>query len=210
MPNRRDFDVRASEWDEHSPRVTMLGAIADTLASKVVLSPEMDVLDFGCGTGLLSLHLAANVASLTGVDNSAGMLEVFLQKAEQLGLKNVSALHLDLDKGEPLPGQYDLIVSSMAFHHIQHIEAVLQQFYAALKPGGMLCIADLDLDDGLFHRDPINVFHDGFDRRAFRSTLVQAGFADIRDVQAAEVTRSVAAGGTRRFTIFLMSGRKEA
>jgi 2-polyprenyl-3-methyl-5-hydroxy-6-metoxy-1,4-benzoquinol methylase len=208
MAERKDFDARASTWDEHSPRVMMLRNIADALAAEVVLSPEMDVLDFGCGTGLLSLDLASRVESLTGLDNSAGMLEVFLQKAEQLGLANVSALQLDLDKGEPLTGHYDLIVSSMAFHHIKNLEAVLQQFYAALKPAGMLCIADLDLDDGLFHKDPINVFHDGFDRNAFRSLWEQAGFLDVQAVDAAEDTRTVATGGTRRFTIFLMRGLK--
>jgi 2-polyprenyl-3-methyl-5-hydroxy-6-metoxy-1,4-benzoquinol methylase len=209
MAEHRNFDTRASGWDKHSPRVTMLGKIADSLASVVVLSPEMDVLDFGCGTGLLSMHLASRVASLTGIDNSAGMLDVFLQKAEQLRLTNVNTLHLDLDKGEPLPGRYDLIVSSMAFHHIQHIEAVLQQFYTALKPGGMLCIADLDLDDGLFHRESVNVFHDGFDRNVFRSLWEQAGFSDVQAVDASEDTRSIPTGGTRRFTIFLMSGRKK-
>jgi predicted methyltransferase len=96
----------------------------------------------------------------------------------------------------------------MAFHHIQNIEPVLRQFHAALKPAGMLCIADLDLDDGLFHEDPTGVFHSGFDREELRGVLEQAGFCEVHDVLAAETTKPVAGGEERRFTIFLMSGRK--
>lgn len=208
MAERRNFDAVAAGWDENSGRVKLLGDIAEALRAKVALTPDMALLDFGCGTGLMSLHLAAQVASLTGVDSSAAMLEVFMQKADRLGLSNVRARQLDLDQGATLPGRYDLIVSSMAFHHIQNLGTVLAQCHAALKPGGRLCIADLDLDDGLFHEDPTGVFHNGFDRKVFCAILPQAGFADVQASQAAEVTRPVVTGGTRRFTIFLACGRK--
>ena len=41
-----------------------------------VLQPHMDVLDFGCGTGLLAMGIADSVATVLGVDNSSGMIQV--------------------------------------------------------------------------------------------------------------------------------------
>jgi SAM-dependent methyltransferase len=41
-----------------------------------VLQPHMEVLDFGCGTGLLALAIADSAASVLGVDNSIGMIDV--------------------------------------------------------------------------------------------------------------------------------------
>lgn len=207
MESRRDFDIVAADWDEHPPRVKLIGDIAATLLTQVVPTPEMDVLDFGCGTGLLSLHLASRVRSLTGIDSSSAMLEVLRQKAVRHGLANVKTMHLDPDRGDVISGQYDLVASSMVFHHIQDIELVLRQLHAVIKPSGTLCIADLDPDDGLFHEDPTGVFHSGFDRDGLRGMLKQAGFHDVRDVLAAETTKPIAAGGERRFTVFLMTGR---
>ena len=54
---------------------------------EVKLSPDMDLLDFGCGTGLISLHLQPHVRSLWGVDTSSGMLEVFQGKLKDRGIR---------------------------------------------------------------------------------------------------------------------------
>jgi 2-polyprenyl-3-methyl-5-hydroxy-6-metoxy-1,4-benzoquinol methylase len=208
MDTRRDFDAVAAEWDENPSRVKLLGAIAESLVDQLVPTSDMEVLDFGCGTGLMSLHLAPSVKKLTGVDSSAAMLDVMRQKADRLGLTNVETLHVDIDCGDTLPGQYDLVVSSMVFHHIKHIEVVLKKLHGIVKPKGTICIADLDSDGGLFHEDPTGVFHNGFDRDEFRRLMSDAGFCDIRDSLAAEVTKPVVSGGERRFTIFLMCGSK--
>lgn len=77
-----------------------------------------------------------------------------------------------------------------------------------MAPGGYLCIADLDLDGGRFHEDNTGVFHFGFDREALRKTFIAAGFSNVRDVSAAEVEKPVAHGERKRFTVFLMTGRK--
>lgn len=208
MKPRRNFDEVAATWDEQPGRVKVMGDIAATLFDRISLTAGMDVMDFGCGTGLLSLRMADRVKSLTGVDTSAAMLEQFEQKATELELSNVRSLQVDLDRGADIPGQYDLIVSSMVFHHIENIEDVLARLHEALKPSGRLCVADLDLDGGLFHEDHTGVFHDGFDRSQFSRMLDRAGFCDIHIGQAAEVIRPQTDGGEQRFTIFLAVGRR--
>ncbi len=168
----------------------------------------MDVLDFGCGTGLLTLELQPLVHSITGVDSSRGMLDVLQAKVKDGNLANVKTGCLDLEKGDLLEGSYDLVVSSMTLHHIREINPLLDQFYAILRPDGQLCIADLDPDDGQFHSNNASVFHFGFPEAELRRAFAQAGLTEVRYQKVASVRKPIAGGGERVFTIFLMTGRK--
>jgi 2-polyprenyl-3-methyl-5-hydroxy-6-metoxy-1,4-benzoquinol methylase len=206
---RRDFDKEAAAWDEHPVRVQLANDVALAISRQVTLRPDMDVLDFGCGTGLLTLRLAPLVKSITGVDSSRGMLNVLVAKVAKQNLTNVRMLLLDLDAGDTLVDEYDLIVSNMTLHHIREVGALLARFYKAISPGGHLCLCDLDLDDGLFHDDNQGVFHQGFDRAVLRRAFVDAGFEDVRDTTAAEVTKPTRLGGLGQFTIFLIAGLKK-
>jgi len=105
-----------------------------------------------------------------------------------------------------LPGVYDLIVSSMTLHHIRHVDRLLAQLHQAISPGGRLCLADLDSDDGQFHSDNQGVFHFGFDRAGLRQAFAGAGFTNIQVITAAEMLKPARDGGLRRFTIFLITG----
>lgn len=204
---RRDFDKDAANWDENAGRVKMANNIADSIVEAVPLDAEMEVLDFGCGTGLLTLRLQPLVRSITGVDSSAGMLAVLEAKVEEQQLTNITTQHLDVEKGELLTGDYDLVVSSMTLHHVRKIEPLLAQFYGVIKPRGYLCLADLDLDNGHFHGNNEGVFHFGFDRKILERDLVSAGFTDIEFRTAIEIVRFYP-GGVRPFPIFLGTARK--
>ena len=96
----------------------------------------------------------------------------------------------------------------MTLHHIKDIRPLIDQFYKVLLPSGYLCLADLDPDNGRFHDTDDGIIHYGFDREALRSVLKQAGFTYVRDVQAAEVFKTGADGVARKFSVFLMIGRK--
>lgn len=204
----RDFDKEAASWDQNPGRTRLAEDIAGAIKSAVKITPDMNALDFGCGTGLLTLQIQPLVHTITGVDNSQGMLDVLESKVQALNLNNVHTQHRDLIRGDSLQGSYDLILSSMAFHHIREIGPVLYQLSQALLPGGHLCIADLDLDDGMFHSDNEGVFHSGFDRPVLRQAFMGAGLVSINDLTAASVEKPVPGCGTRLFTVFLMTGRK--
>jgi len=208
MNTEKNFDEKAVDWDANVGRVKVAADIARTILREIRLTSEMDVLDFGCGTGLISLALLPSVRSVTGVDSSPGMLDVFRRKIVEGHLKNVNTLYLDPEKDGILTGRFHVIVSSMTLHHIRQIEPLLEQFHHVLYPGGQVCIADLDLDGGRFHSGTDGVFHPGFHRMGMRRKLLDAGFQDIRVTEAAQIEKPVDSGETKRFSVFLMTGRK--
>lgn len=204
----RNFDKDAATWDENPRRVKMAHDIAASIAEHIPLTPQMNVLDFGCGTGLLSMELHPHVCSITGMDSSPGMLDVFAAKAAQRSITNICTKYFNADEGHLLAGSYDLIVCSMALHHMPDIQPVLNQFYASTAIGGYLCIADLDPEKGRFHEDHTGVFHDGFERETLSAAFIKAGYKNVQAVIATEVVKPVADGAADRFSIFLISGKK--
>ena len=129
---RRDFDKEAATWDEIPARVKLANDIAAAISDEILLTSNMDVLDFGCGTGLLTLQLQPVVHSITGVDSSRGMIDVLKAKIDKQNLPNIKTQYLDTEKGDILKGTYHLIVSGMTLHHIKEIRPLLS-LYALTK-----------------------------------------------------------------------------
>jgi 2-polyprenyl-3-methyl-5-hydroxy-6-metoxy-1,4-benzoquinol methylase len=206
--NLKNFDQDAARWDEHPGKVKMAGDAAAAIMREVHLTAGMDVMDFGCGTGLLGLQLLPLVKSVTGVDSSQGMLAVLQNKIEVQGLSNVQTQFLDIARGESPSGMYHLIVSSMTLHHVPDTAALFKEWFALLHPGGQLAFADLDAEDGTFHSNNAGVFHFGFDRHQLTQLLHQAGFTDVHATTASSVSK-VAEGGTpREYPIFLITATR--
>jgi len=110
MSKKWNFDEEAATWDKNPGRVKVANDIADAILDEQILTPEMNVLEFGCGTGLLTLRLLPQARSVTGVDSSEGMLGVLRKKMQAHNVSNLRLQHLDLEKGDQLEGSYDLVV----------------------------------------------------------------------------------------------------
>ncbi|MCX6553236.1 MAG: class I SAM-dependent methyltransferase [Acidobacteria bacterium] len=203
MTDTQRFDEAAATWDEDANRVALARAVADTIPRQLGLLPTMDVLDFGCGTGLLTLALQPCVRRVTGVDTSPGMLGVLEQKVRDTGLTSVSTVLLRPEDGIAPAGQFDLIVSSMTLHHVRDLPSLFTQFRSHLHAHGSVALADLDREDGTFHKPEVtDVFHLGFDRREIRSLLEAAGFDDLQATTAFIHRRH-----GREYPVFLITGR---
>jgi ubiquinone/menaquinone biosynthesis C-methylase UbiE len=205
---KRNFDKEAASWDENPARVKLAQDVANAISKQINLTPEMNVIDFGCGTGLLTLQIQPFVHSITGVDSSQGMLDIFKIKVAKLRLNRVKAELIDLDNGDTLTGTYNLVLSNMTLHHIKETKPLFNQFYNITAPGGYLCIADLDTDNGKFHNDNTSVFHCGFSRTALRKIFIETGFDNVKDMTAAEIVKPTIDGEIKAFTVFLMTGQK--
>ena len=204
----RNFDLAAQHWDERPQRVQLAQEITDALLKKIPETSSLDVLDVGCGTGLITMQLQPLVHSITGVDSSTGMLDVLNNKISNLKLANARTFEYDFNQGKKLPGKYDLIVSSMTLHHIEEVHKVLEQLFELLVPGGKICIADLDTEGGRFHGDNTGVFHFGFDRDKLIDIVSQVGFTSIVIETAAHVIKPDTQQVDARFSVFLLTAIK--
>ena len=199
------FDQAAVNWDKKQRRVQLAQNIAGAIGG-LPLNREMTAMDYGCGTGLVGLALAPKLKHLTGVDTSQGMLAVLAEKAAKLSENNVSTRLLDLALA-PSPEQFDLVICSMALHHIENVDKVLAEFFAALNPDGYLAIADLDEEDGSFHEQDAGEKHFGFERSRLGEKLADIGLKDIRFQTVHSIEKTVN-GEQRSFPVFLATARK--
>jgi 2-polyprenyl-3-methyl-5-hydroxy-6-metoxy-1,4-benzoquinol methylase len=205
---RKDFNKEAAQWDANPGRVKLAGEVAAAIIREIKPTREMEVLDFGCGTGLVTLKLQPLVKTITGVDSSEGMLNVLEGKIRAQGLSNIHARFVDFEKGGRVEGSYDLIVSSMTLHHVPDPAGLFTQWRGLLRTGGQVCFADLDAEDGSFHGDNTGVFHLGFEREHLKKLLRDAGYRDIRDTTATTMVKEIEGKGKREFSIFLIVAKK--
>lgn len=204
---KRDFDGASATWDNEPRRVQLAGAVVAALCANVPLSKAMVALDYGCGSGLVTMGLRTHVGKITGADNSMGMLEVLGGKVRDQGTDQVDTQLLTLDQEDPLRGNYDLIVSSMTMHHIPDVPQLIATFVKHLSPGGWLALADLEAEDGSFHDDPTGIEHHGFPRGYFTELYRSLGLAEIKVVTAARVEKAGAAG-PRIYPVLLWVGKR--
>lgn len=169
------FNKKAAEWDSES-KIKMMGELAKRTQDILQLThhQSLDIMDFGCGTGLFGLEFAPFAKTLLGVDTSSGMLEIFDKKTSGYHHIQSRNINLEIDK---IPETFDLIISSMAFHHLISPSEVLVKLKAMLNLGGRMAIVDLDKEDGSFHPDnkEMGVKHFGFSKEELMGWTQQAG-----------------------------------
>jgi len=203
----RDFDKAAAGWDDKPQRRIIADAVTAGIVARVHPHRELQVLEYGCGTGLCGLQFAHEVGHLTAADTSVGMLEELQRKCQTLGLENVTPVLVAPDHWTLPAKAFDLAFSSMVLHHIDQTQPLLDNFYRALKPGGFLALADLEKEDGTFHDDPAGVAHFGFDTQALLASLQESGFTDLTS-QTIHTIRKSHGDNEHIYPVFLITGQK--
>lgn len=205
------FDSKASEWDANAVRAALADAVSRAIIAHMPISRPEKALEFGCGTGLVTLKVAPRCGTVTAVDTSGEMLRMLNEKIAASNIVNVSPTLLDLtlpDAAGKLEGPFDFVFSSMTLHHIPDTAAFLEQLYRHMTPGGVLSIADLDAEDGLFHDDDTEQVHLGFDRNSLAKQLEAAGFISISFITAHIIEKRNRAGHQASYPVFLATAAK--
>ena len=205
---KRDFDKEAPSWDENPFRRQLGEAMGKAIAAALPLKIRDTVLDYGAGTGLVSLALCHRVGCVLAADSSRGMLDVLAAKARAAGMVNIQPVFLDLEDPAANPPAVDAIVSSMTLHHVRDIPRLARVFLSMLRAGGRIALADLSTEAGDFHPDNTGVHHFGFDADWLRATFATAGFTGVRTTIAHTVCKQVASGETKDFPILLLTAVK--
>jgi ubiquinone/menaquinone biosynthesis C-methylase UbiE len=200
------FDSKARQWDDNPVFQERGLTIAHAIRQAVPLNRQMSALDYGCGTGLLSFPLKDELGAILLADSSSGMLDVVREKIATQGVIHMTPMKLDLLTDPPPTQCFDLIVTSMTLHHVPDTDHILRLFHGLLNPGGYLCIADLDQEDGSFHGPEVNVHH-GFDRTDLGRRITQSGFADVQFQTVFSIAKA-RESGTQDYPVFLMTARR--
>ena len=194
------FDKRAQNWDSGDIRVNGAKKIAQAIQKKITLTPDMQIVDFGVGTGLLGFEIAKKVKQVYGVDTSAKMLEKLKEKnSDEL---NIIPLQQNIIK-EPLSQTFDGLVSSMTLHHVEDLEAFFTSIYKNIKENGFIAIADLEAEDGTFHSDNEGVHHFGFKEEELRKIAEKSGFKNVLIENINTIKKP-----HRDFGVFLLTAEK--
>lgn len=117
------------------------------------------VLDFACGTGLLSQHLAPYAKQIVGVDISQEMVDIYNGKVYNQGIPesemHASVVDVTEDTHETTTNSdlsdFDAIVTSLAYHHIYDVDKATAKLANLLKKGGRLYVADIGQGSGSVH-----------------------------------------------------------
>jgi 2-polyprenyl-3-methyl-5-hydroxy-6-metoxy-1,4-benzoquinol methylase len=131
----------------------------------------MRVLDVGCGMGRLSLPAAQRVGpqgQVVALDIQAEMLRKARLQADELGLKNIRFIQAGAGRGAIMESDFDRALLITVLGEIPDREAALEEIFSALKPGGLLAVAELILDPHYLPRATVRrlAAHTGFEEDA--------------------------------------------
>ena len=165
-----EWDSYASSWDTDSGA---RGYAAAAFASLQHILNDVDatlsgarVIDFGCGTGLLTELVVSGGATVHAVDTSTAMLEVVDTKIAEhdwIGVRTSTAL----------PGEhdvFDLVLCSSVCSFLDDYPATVNELVARLRGGGLFVQWDWERTDEDSH---------GLTRAEVRETLGSAGLVDV-------------------------------
>jgi SAM-dependent methyltransferase len=116
-----------------------------TVAAQIVRPSDRLAVDAGCGAGGMAIALAGALpdAQVVGVDGSAEMLEVALQRAASVG-DRIRFVHASLDGRlvDAVGVPADLVWASASAHHASDQQAGVDRLAELLAPGGRLALAE--------------------------------------------------------------------
>jgi ubiquinone/menaquinone biosynthesis C-methylase UbiE len=145
------------------------------------LKPEMEVLEFGCGSGATAITHAPHVKHIQAIDISGNMLDAARQKATETGAQNVTFLKATIEDFTAPDESFDVLLGLSILHLLPNKEAAIAKVYRLLKPGGVfvsstICMADSSIAYRLV--TPIGRLF-GVILRAFTSANLKKAMTDV-------------------------------
>ncbi|MBN2737214.1 MAG: class I SAM-dependent methyltransferase [Spirochaetales bacterium] len=201
------FDQKAQKWDSDPEKLERARLVAAKMKAIVPLHKVNQALDFGTGTGLLSMALKEQIHKIDCLDTSEGMIQVLKEKIKQQNIRNLVPLHGDLSHPAIQDQYYDLIFTMMVLHHVDNVQPLLTDFYGRINPHGYLCVIDLFKEDGSFHGAGFQGKH-GFDPKELSCQLLEAGFSSVEYSHCLDISKITLSGQSKLFPVFILIAEK--
>lgn len=113
------------------------------------LKPDMEVLEFGCGTGSTAIIHAPYVKHIRAIDFSSNMIEIARRKAEAENIKNITFEQSTIDELNISDGSLDVVLGMSILHLLENKEEVIRKVYKMLKPEGIFVSSTVCLGDSM-------------------------------------------------------------
>ena len=140
-------------WDKIAQRYSKQ-PVADEAAyqnklklTQEYLRPDMEVLEFGCGTGSTALIHAPHVKHIRAIDVSAKMLEIARRKADAAKIANVSFEQAAIEDLRVPDQTLDAVLGLSILHLLENRDEVIARVHRMLKPGGIFVSSTACLGD---------------------------------------------------------------
>ncbi|MGY3264314.1 bifunctional 2-polyprenyl-6-hydroxyphenol methylase/3-demethylubiquinol 3-O-methyltransferase UbiG [Lysobacter sp. HA35] len=144
--------LAARWWDPHGPQKPLhaLNPVRlQYVADRVPLSGA-NVLDVGCGAGLLSEAMAIARANVTAIDLAPELVKVARLHAMESGATVDYRVQAVEEVAAASPGTFDAVTCMEMIEHVPDPSAVIRACADALKPGGRLFVSTINRTPAAF------------------------------------------------------------
>ncbi len=144
---------RSFFWDKIAERYSKQ-PVADEAAyqkklqvTRQYFQPDMEVLEFGCGTGSTAITHAPYVKHIQAIDISSRMIEIARGKADAKNINNITFKRSSFDELGVPDETLDAVLGLSILHLLHNREDVIARVYKMLKPGGIFATSTVCIGD---------------------------------------------------------------
>ncbi len=165
------WDSMAQNYDRQD-RIEIASIISDEIIKHLHNTNDKQLLDFGCGTGLVGLNLHSYFDKVILSDTSKSMLDIVNKKIKDKNIFNAETLLLNINNDDYNYLKIDYIIVSQVLLHIPDTKNILNLLYRLLNKNGQLIIIDFDKN----HNISSDKVHNGFVQEDLNKLCIDSGF----------------------------------
>jgi arsenite methyltransferase len=205
----KEINTRYSELAESSCCLSCGGAVNYAKAQNGEIC-----VDLGSGRGTDVMRLAEAVGAggfVFGIDISEGMIKKSQDTAARLGVSNVKFVFSSLEEIRLESNEADLVISNCTINHSSDKQAVWNEVFRILKPGGRFVVSDIYAVDPVpeeYRNDPVAIsecWAGSVTRDEYLKQLNNAGFSGIEIIEESAPYDK----GKTRVSSWTVSGNKK-
>jgi len=127
----KNFDKRVKKYFEQN----YIKTIENT---KKYINVSDIVLDYACGTGLITIEIADKVTKIYAIDISSKMIVAAKRKAGERKIENIDFAQSTIFDDRLKRESFDVILAFNVLHLVEDAQKVMQRINELLKPGGLI------------------------------------------------------------------------